>query len=335
MALQTLTSTVTPETAGRVDRVVQTLTGQSRTVVASLFELDAVTVNGEPCDQTFFRVEPGDVVSVRYDPRNKPRPGARPRTGPKAWKDSAFRIVFEDEHLLVIDKAAWAMTVPTSPEAGTGKSVAERVERYLKHGRKPVTIPVVHRLDQGTSGLLVFAKTPAVAGMLKEQFAARKPLRQYVALVAGRVEKDQGVCKSHLATAMNLDRYSTPNTKVGKLAITHYVVASRHDGYTCVHCQLETGRRHQIRVHMAELRHPVLGDMRYEPALARHPKWNVRRLALHAATLGFTHPMTGKQMEFTCPLPAPMAAMLDTGGPNGKMSGSPAAVRRSPRRRRS
>jgi 23S rRNA pseudouridine1911/1915/1917 synthase len=157
--------------------------------------------------------------------------------------------------------------------------------------------------------LLVFAKSLAIAQTLRDQFAERKPKRRYLAFVAGRVEQERGTIRSYLATDKNLNRHSTTDKSAGQLAITHYQVLERWPDVTLVAVRLETGRRNQIRVHFAEMGHAVLGDRRYGTTEGPHPAWPYRRLALHAESLGFTHPVTGQELEFHAPLPAEFQAL--------------------------
>ena len=167
---------------------------------------------------------------------------------------------------------------------------------------------VVHRLDRGTSGLLVFAKNPRIASELRDQFRVRKAEREYAVLVAGTLEQQQGTFTTRLATTKGLQRYSLgPGQKggdqEGERAVTHFRVQQRLQGATWVTASLETGKRNQIRVHFAEAGHPVLGDERYRADLAHHPAWTAKRLALHAAVLGFraspVTPMAPFRVAFT------------------------------------
>jgi 23S rRNA pseudouridine1911/1915/1917 synthase len=158
--------------------------------------------------------------------------------------------------------------------------------------------------------LLVFSKTQEVLEQLKDQFAASKPEREYVAIVAGHMRQREGTFESLLATDKDLNRYSTEDEAIGQLAITHFRVVAHLEGATLVQVRLETGRRNQIRVHFAEAGHPVLGDPRYESELAQHARWRHKRLALHARLLGFTHPVTGQDLRLESALPAEMERFL-------------------------
>ncbi len=169
---------------------------------------------------------------------------------------------------------------------------------------------LVHRLDREVSGLLVIAKSEMVARALIEQFQQHKPERRYAALVAGPVRAAQGTLKTYLATKKNLDRYSAPESAETELAITHFVVKRAWPDVTFLDVRLETGRRHQIRVHLAEAGHPVLGDPRYGRGAADHPHWPHRRLALHAQSLTFEHPTRFELLRFEAPLPAEMTRFL-------------------------
>jgi 23S rRNA pseudouridine1911/1915/1917 synthase len=288
---------------GRVDRVVRRLTDLSHNIVRGLIDQGGVTVSGEACDDGARQLALGDRVEIRYEPgrRYRERPGPREERG--------FKVIFEDPHLLVVDKAAGILTVPTEREEHSALSngLARYLSRSQRHTRH---VAVVHRLDRDTSGLLVFAKRQQVANALKNQFRARKPKREYYALVAGALPQPKGSFSTFLATDKSLNQYSTAHPEQGKLAVTHYEVVRSVPGATLVRIHLETGRRNQIRVHFAETGHPVLGDVRYLPDQAQHRLWKTRRMALHAAALGFTHPETELEMYFESPLPAEFTDFL-------------------------
>jgi 23S rRNA pseudouridine1911/1915/1917 synthase len=302
MPLTTLTAEVTEDQTGRIGAVVQGLTTLSHSKMRGLFDHGCVTLNGKPCDESGKPVRVGDRIEVRYDPRQ-----GYPEHK-KKWTDRTFQVVFEDEHLVVVNKSANVLTVAT--DHGERNTLELRVTHYLKrtgHKRKAF---VVHRLDRGVSGLLVFAKSPKIFAALQEQFKQRKPERVYVAIVAGHPYPAEGTFRSYLKTGDNLDQYSTRQTGEGELAITHYEVRKTLPDSSVVEVRLETGRRNQIRVHFADHGHPVLGDPRYNRKLARHERWPKTRIALHATTLGFIHPQTKQHVEFHAPLPNVMTRFI-------------------------
>ena len=273
---------------GRIDRCVQELAGGSRSHVTGLFDHDCVVLNGRVETNPGCTLSAGDQVHVRFEENRR----YSPRRRPQQQQHRGFSIVFEDRHVIVVEKSADLLTVPTDGR--------EHV-KYEGRGRGAF---VVHRLDRGVSGLLMFGKTKEDAKLMQNQFRQRKPERQYDALVSGIIPQDSGEFRSFLATGKNLTRYSTDDEDDGQLAVTHYQVVERLPDTTHVTVQLETGRRNQIRVHFAEAQHPVLGDNRYRSDLWKEIPWAHKRFALHASTLGFTHPMSGAPMRFSSPLPA-------------------------------
>jgi len=291
----------------RIDRLVQQLCGLSRAQVTGLFDHGCVWRNGALATQPADRLAAGDRVELKYDPKQRYHPTPKPR------RNLGFAIVFEDKHLIVVDKPAELLTVPTRRQETN--TLQQKVADYVRHVAKGRGAYSVHRLDRGVSGLLVFGKTQEIVRQLKDQFAASKPEREYVAIVAGRMTQKQGTFESLLATDKDLNRFSTEDEAIGQLAITHFRVVARLDGATLVQVRLETGRRNQIRVHFAEAGHPVLGDPRYQPELAQHPHWPYKRLALHARLLGFTHPLTAKDLRLESPLPAEMDRFLKQNSP--------------------
>lgn len=298
-------ATDSPLVGKRIDRLVQELVGLSRSQVNGLFDHGCVLVGGAICTQPAQRLAAGDRVEVKYDPHQRYHPK------PKARRNLGFEIVFEDKHLIVVSKPADLLTVPTVRQETN--TLVHKVAEYVRHVSKGRDALPVHRLDRGVSGLLVLAKSQDIVRRLKDQFAASKPEREYVAIVAGQVEQPYGTFESLLATDKDLSRFSTTDEEIGQLAITHYRVIATLDDATLVQVRLETGRRNQIRVHFAEAGHPVLGDSRYRPDLAAHPRWPHKRLALHARLLGFEHPITGEPLRFEAPLPGEMETFLSKG----------------------
>jgi len=295
---------VTAEQSGRLDQIVQRMTQRSRSEARALIEQNCVTLNGHPCQKGGLIIEPGGVVHVRHDPHT------RYREAPRERPTVQFQVIYEDGDLIVVDKAPGILTVPT--DHGGERSLVENVTEYLQRRHRNARAVPVHRLDRETSGVLVFGKSRQIAEELMEQFRIRKAEREYAVLVSGAVRKETGTFRTRMATSKRLQRYSVRPGEQGELAITHYRVNEYLNGATYLTAVLETGRRNQIRVHFAEDGHPVLGDDRYEPFLARHPGWTGRGLALHAAVLGFQHPVTGKAVRFEAPLPKPFAHFLRT-----------------------
>jgi 23S rRNA pseudouridine1911/1915/1917 synthase len=305
MPLATKSATLSadsPLLGQRIDHLVQELVALSRSQVTGLFDHGCVRVGGAICTQPAQRLAAGDRIEVKYDPSQRYHPK------PKARRNLGFEIVFEDKHLIVVNKPAELLTVPTVREETN--TLQHKVAEYVKHVSKGRGAFTVHRLDRGVSGLLVLGKTQEIVRQLKDQFAASKPEREYLAIVAGRMEKASGTFESLLATDKDLNRFSTDDEAVGQLAITHYRVVSVLNDATLVQVRLETGRRNQIRVHFAEAGHPVLGDPRYRPEQAAHRNWPHKRLALHARLLAFEHPVTNQPLRFEAPLPEEMERFL-------------------------
>ncbi|TVQ03494.1 MAG: RluA family pseudouridine synthase [Planctomycetaceae bacterium] len=302
MPLQNLSVRVEPGQETRCDLIVRDLTALSRRLVRGLFDHGCVRVNGRPCSDLGVRVHAGDWVSVEFDPHN----GFKPKK--QVWDDRSFSLIHEDEHFVVVDKAAGVLTVPT--DGGNENSLVERVSLYLSHSKRKKLAHVVHRLDREVSGLLVMAKHEAVADALIEQFKKRKPERVYAAITIGLLTQDVGTFRSHLATGKNLDRFSAPASDDTELAITHYELVRRLEDTSLLDVRLETGRRNQIRVHLAEAGHPVLGDPRYGRKESSHPRWTRKRLALHARSLALDHPVSGEPLTFESPLPRAFVEFL-------------------------
>jgi 23S rRNA pseudouridine1911/1915/1917 synthase len=306
-----LAATVAAAEAGR--RLDRWLAGRwpdvSRTRLRALIERGQVRVDGRAAKPA-LRLRAGQRVEAE---RPEPPPAdLAPEPGPLA-------VVHEDEHVLVVDKPAGVVTHP-----GAGRRQGTLAAAALAHapGMAGVGGPgrpgIVHRLDKGTSGLLVLAKTPAAYDGLVAQLARRQVSRRYLALVHGRPARAEGTIDAPIGRDPRArTRMAVAGPGRGKRAVTHYRVLQRLEGASLVECRLETGRTHQIRVHLAALGHPVLGDRTYggrrRPALGEAVERLVADLdglALHAAGLGFDHPVTGARIECGAPLPPRIGRLL-------------------------
>jgi RluA family pseudouridine synthase len=215
---------------------------------------------------------------------------------------AGIRIVFEDETIIVVDKPAGLLTIATETERE--KTIYAWLRRRANQKKPAERIFIVHRLDREASGLLVFAKTIEAKERLQEQFKSHTAGRRYSAVVEGRVEENEFSIRSYLAENVTYRVYYTRKRGVGKLAITHVHVVRRNQKNTVLEVRLETGRKHQIRVHLAERGHPIVGDKIY--GSGANP---IRRLALHGERLSFVHPRTGKRLEFESKCPKSFDAL--------------------------
>ncbi|HHN68234.1 MAG TPA: RluA family pseudouridine synthase, partial [Thermopetrobacter sp.] len=304
------------EAGGRLDRwLAERLADLSRGRVQSLIADGRVRVNDRPASRAGWRLKAGDVIEVAIPP---PTPAA-----PEA-QDIPLAVVHEDDHLIVIDKPAGLVVHPAA-----GHEDGTLVNALLHHcggslsGIGGVRRPgIVHRLDKDTSGLMVVAKSDAAHAGLAEQFAAHGRdgalVRRYLALVWGAPRLARGTVNAPLARATtNRKKIAVARPGDGREAVTHYTVMERFPDRgeeavaALLSCRLETGRTHQIRVHMAHLGHPLLGDATYGAGFAsRAAKLSdaaraalaaLNRQALHAAELGFIHPISGERLHFASP----------------------------------
>lgn len=286
---------VAPEQAGlRLDRAAALLDGSlTRAHAQKLIETGGVLVNGRRVDKN-LRLKQGDSVLIELpEPQEaKALPQAIPLT-----------IVYEDYDLLVVDKPQGMVVHPSA-----GHADGTLVNALLYHcggslsGINGVLRPgIVHRIDKNTSGLLIVAKNDFSHQKLAAQIKAHSFTRIYEAVVLGRVRDDAGTVDAPIGRHPTERRRMAVTDKNARHAVTHYEVLGRFESYTHVRLRLETGRTHQIRVHMAFIGHPVAGDDVYGPKKRKEP--GLCGQCLHARTIGFIHPRTGKYMEFSSPLP--------------------------------
>ena len=292
----------------RIDRVVAMLTGLSRTEAADLVKAGAVEVDGKVVTRGADRLQEGQ--HVRFE-APEPVVEARPQPEP----DVEVPVVHVDEHVIVVDKPADLVVHPGAGHVH-GTLVSGLLARYpeLAEVGDPLRPGIVHRLDRGTSGLLVVARTPEAYDELVAQLAGRTVDRQYRTLVWGHPDSPRGLIDAPIGRS---PKHPTKMavTSNGKEARTRYEVVSRHlepSPTAVLTCRLETGRTHQIRVHLAAIGHSVVGDDRYDGVRQTLP---VDRPFLHAEHLGFTHPVSGERLSFDSPLPADLQQVLAQLGP--------------------
>lgn len=266
---------------------------EKRKQVRTWLKHQAVTINGLPITQFNHALVPGDVVAIRSDRF------AAPRT----VLGSGIKIFFEDATLLVIDKPTNLLSIAS--EAEQEKTAYFQLNEYLKDSRphNPDRVWIVHRLDRETSGLMVFAKTPQAKEFLQGNWELAE--KRYQAVVEGRLREERGTFESDLNETNPFKVFSAPASEVTRHALTHFEVLRRGRHLSLVELTLETGRRHQIRVHLTDAGCPIIGDKKYgaksDPA---------KRLGLHSCKLQFTHPTTGAEMKFESPLPKELARLV-------------------------
>ncbi len=288
----------------RLDRVVSLLTGCSRADASALVAAGEVLVDGAPVVTGSRRVRGGQRLTVVGAPATD-RLAADPEV--------AFDVVHADEDVIVVDKPAGLVVHPGAGH-GRGTLVHGLLARFPEIATvgDPTRPGIVHRLDRGTSGLLVVARTQAAYDALVAQLSARAVERVYTALVWGVPEAPRGVIDAPIGRSARDPERMTVSSR-GRPARTRYEVVRafhRPAELALLSCRLETGRTHQIRVHLAAVGHPVVGDARYHgmrPPLAG----TLDRPFLHATRLAFTHPRTGEEVRFERPLPPDLVAVLD------------------------
>jgi 23S rRNA pseudouridine1911/1915/1917 synthase len=292
-----------PDDVGaRLDRwLAARFSDVSRARLQGLIEAGHVRVDGKVV-KAAHRLRSGETIAVDIPPLEPDRLEPEPMT---------LTIVHEDHDVLVLDKPAGLVVHP-----GAGHSRGTLAAAVLAHAPSVATVGgarrpgIVHRLDKDTSGLLVIAKTREAYDALVAQLAERTVTRRYLAVVHGRVARSEGVVDAPIGRhPYERVRMAIRPLRHGKRAVTRYKVVERFDRFTYMEARLETGRTHQIRVHMASLGHPIVGDKLYG---GRAPRLHIpfEGHALHAAVLSFMHPVTQHRMEFSAPVPARMQGLL-------------------------
>lgn len=267
------------------------LTDHKRTSIKELLKHNQVAVNGSPVSQFNHKLKPGDQVKINFT---------------REWRvfyHRRLKLVYEDDDIIVVNKGYGLLSMGTDKiKEGTAYSI---LREYVKWSDPRNKLFIVHRLDRDTSGLMMFAKNEEAKNTMQHNWNNMVLNRKYLAVVEGTPDQAEGVIKSYLAENAEHEVYSTPDPKLGQLAVTRYKTLASKNGYTMLEVELDTGRKNQIRVHMKEMGHPITGDRRYGAKSSP-----IHRLALHAQTLRFAHPVTRKEMNFETPVPAGFIKMV-------------------------
>lgn len=263
---------------------------QSRTAVKALLKYDQIQLEGTVTNQFDTPVAPGQTISINF---------SRPW---QTLSNPRLRIVYEDDDIIVVNKGYGLLSVGTdNKKEGTAYSI---LRDYLKRLNPANKLFIVHRLDRHTSGLMLFAKNIKAKEAMQHNWNNMVLDRRYAAIVEGCPEPAEGVHRSRLLENAQHLMYSTDDPK-GLEAVTRYKVLKSRNGYSLVDVSLDSGRKNQIRVHMHDMGTPIAGDRRYGAKTSP-----IHRLALHARTLRFVHPMTHKDMNFSIPLPASFNSLV-------------------------
>ncbi len=267
-----------------LEYLLATMSDRKRTTVKDYLKHNQVMVNGNVTRQWDQSLRAGDVVKVNTSREFQ------------LFRHSRLHIMYEDDDIIVVNKGYGLLSMGTDTKRdGTAYSL---LRDYVKRVDPRQKLFIVHRLDQQTSGVMLFAKTMEAKEAMQHNWNNMVLERKYAAIVKGRPDPESGTISSYLAENAAHEVYSTDKPSEGKLAVTRYRTVRTRGGYSLLELQLETGRKNQIRVHLADKGMPIVGDRRYGSDISP-----IHRLALHAETLRFIHPITKRDMYFTCPLP--------------------------------
>lgn len=276
------------KTIGLMEYAFTILPDAKRVDIKKWLKYNHFAINGKIQNSFDAPVAPGDVVELNF---------TRPFT---VFSHPRIKIVYEDDDIIVVDKGYGLLSVGTDSSKKSNVDTAYSILRqYVKSKHPSNKIFIVHRLDRDTSGLMIFAKTMEAKENLQHNWNNMVLQRKYVALLDGEMEEQSGVIRTHLAETSQHEVYSTENGDEGKLAVTRYRVRKKGKGHTLAEFSLDTGRKNQIRVHARDLGCPITGDKKYGKGAGP-----LHRLALHAETIRFAHPITKMDMNFTSPVPS-------------------------------
>ena len=273
-----------------LDFLFETHKGQSNNSVKALLKNHHVTVDGAPISQFDFKLFRGDIVIIYKNPVRR-------------VTRSRLPIIYEDDEIIVINKPSGLLSIASDKEKSSTayRMLTDYVQQKDKHNR----IFVVHRLDEDTSGVLMVAKNPKIQKALQDNWNDIVSKRGYYAIVDGVLKEKSGTIKTYLKKNAQNMMYSSKKKGDGQLAITNYKVVKETKDYSLLDVTIDSGRKNQIRVHLGEMGHYVVGDDKYG-----NPTNPLKRLGLHAYQLTLTHPFTGKKMDFKSPIPKEFLALF-------------------------
>lgn len=279
------------EAAQLLDFLITAMPERKRTAIKSLLAHNQVAVNGTPTRQFDTQLQRGYEVKVNLSREFR------------TFYNRRLKIVYEDDDIIVVNKGYGLLSMGN--DKVKDETAYNILRDYLKWQDPRNKIFIVHRLDRDTSGLMVFAKTVEAKENLQHNWNNMVLERKYLAVVEGRPDPAEGEVRSYLAENSRYEVYSTDNPEEGQLAVTRYSTIKSKNGYSLMEVELDTGRKNQIRVHMKDLGHPIAGDRRYGAKTSP-----IHRMALHARTLRFVHPITRKDMNFSTPIPISFGKMV-------------------------
>ena len=295
------TLTVTAQAPERIDQLLARAVPElSRSALQKLLEEGAVELEGQPVRKSHKAV-PGQVYTLTLP---------EPEPLDVAAQDIPLSVVYEDDDVIVVDKPVGLVVhpAPGHPDGTLVNALLYHCGNSLSGINGVLRPGIVHRIDRDTSGLVIAAKNDAAHLSLAAQLEDHSLYREYHAVAVGGLKEDTGTIDAPIGRhSVDRKRMAVDITH-GKRAVTHYEVLTRYPGYTYLKCRLETGRTHQIRVHLASLGHPLLGDTVYG---AKKPVQGLAGQCLHAKKLTFTHPRTGERLTVECPLPDWFTTVLD------------------------
>ncbi|MBQ6964321.1 MAG: RluA family pseudouridine synthase [Bacteroidaceae bacterium] len=289
------------ESAELLQFLMTSISGISRTKVKEFLSQRMVYVNNQIVTQYNYPLKPGTIVQVAKN-RHK-----------RTIASKMVHVVYEDAFLIVVEKREGILT--NALPGDRRNSVKGILDEYVRRQNKSFAVHTVHRLDKGTSGLLLFAKRRDIQQIFVDNWQDIVLDRRYIAVVQGNMEKDAGTVTSWLTDNKMFVTYSSPTDNGGKYAVTHYRTLQRCNGYSLVEFKLETGRKNQIRVHMQDLKHPIVGDYKYGYQNAPQKGSEAsnlpqNRIHLHAFRLVFRHPITGEMLKFETSFPKEFTDLL-------------------------